>query len=95
MSQVTYFFSGSSSNLTIKKQQQRIQMILESKRIPFEAIDISKDPAQLKRMRDIVGDPKATPPQLVTGEEYCGSFDQFEEALETDNDALFQFLKLT
>ena len=56
----------------MKKNQQRIRMILESKKIPFEAIDIALQSNDKDKMREIVGDPKALPPQVCNGITYCG-----------------------
>ena len=47
-------------------------MILEAKKIPFELIDVAADESAKKRMREIAGDPKALPPQLTNGDQYCG-----------------------
>ena len=56
----------------IKKQQQKIEMILDSKKIPYEKVDISADEAAKTKMRAIVGNPSAVPPQLCNGDQYCG-----------------------
>ena len=37
---IRYFMSSISANLALKKQQQKIEMVLSGKGIEFEAIDI-------------------------------------------------------
>lgn len=56
----------------MKKQQQKIEMILEGKKIKCCFIDIASSTNAKERMRDIIGDPKALPPQLFNNGEYCG-----------------------
>ena len=56
----------------IKKNQQKIEMILESKKIPFNKLDMAADETLKAKMREIAGDPKALPPQLANGDQYCG-----------------------
>ena len=56
----------------MKKKQQKILMILEGKKFPFQQFDVSSDPSLKERMRAIVGNPKALPPQLCKGDEYLG-----------------------
>ena len=56
----------------MKKHQQKIEMVLDSKKIAFETIDISSDEDAKNRMRELSGDPKALPPQICNGDQYCG-----------------------
>ena len=56
----------------MKKEQQRIEMVLDAKKIPFTSIDIATEEGAKEKMREITGDPKAFPPQLVRGDEYLG-----------------------
>ncbi|XP_003384043.1 PREDICTED: SH3 domain-binding glutamic acid-rich-like protein 3 [Amphimedon queenslandica] len=92
MAAVNYYYSSVSSNLELKKNQQKIEMILDSKKIPYNKLDVAADTDLRDKMRGIIGDPKALPPQLFNGDTYCGDFDAFEEALETET--LEEFLKL-
>ncbi|XP_065175254.1 SH3 domain-binding glutamic acid-rich-like protein 3 [Sycon ciliatum] len=89
---ISYYYSSVSSNLEIKKHQQKIEMILDSKKIEYKKIDIAADPNAKDRMRELMGDAKALPPQLFNGDTYCGNFEAFEEALECES--LSEFLKL-
>uniref|UniRef100_A0A8C6U7S1 SH3 domain-binding glutamic acid-rich-like protein n=1 Tax=Neogobius melanostomus TaxID=47308 RepID=A0A8C6U7S1_9GOBI len=89
---VQVFVSSISGNREMKEQQQRIQMVLSSKKIAFKEVDISQDTAHKDLMRRIAGDPKALPPQICNGAVYCGDFAAFESAIEAEN--LEAFLKL-
>ena len=55
-----------------KSKQQKIEMILTSKKIEFEKIDISSEAGAKDEMRAIMGDPKALAPQLINDDKYCG-----------------------
>lgn len=58
--------------LQMKKNQERIFSILESKKIPFERVDISQNEEDKDFMRKMAGNPKALPPQVCNGDVYCG-----------------------
>lgn len=60
------------SLLQLKKQQQKIEMLLDSKKIEYEKLDIAASEDFKKKMRDLIGDPKALPPQLFNEDQYCG-----------------------
>ena len=47
-------------------------MILGSKKISFEKVDIAASEDAKQKMRKIVGDSAALPPQLCNGDTYCG-----------------------
>lgn len=76
----------------IKAQQSDLTRILEGKCIKFESVDISQDNSLRDEMRTKSGNPKASPPQIFNGDEYCGDYEQFMEAVEADS--LNEFLKL-
>ncbi|XP_029475136.1 SH3 domain-binding glutamic acid-rich-like protein 3 [Rhinatrema bivittatum] len=76
----------------IKAQQSDLTRILEGKCIKYETVDISQDNSLRDEMRTKSGNPKATPPQIFNGDEYCGDYEQFRDAVEAD--ALKEFLKL-
>ncbi|CAH4020315.1 SH3 domain-binding glutamic acid-rich protein homolog [Pieris brassicae] len=101
---VKVYISGISGNKEVKKRQQRVLMILDSKNIKYEVIDITepgkeddKDFMQnnAKCNGGTVSDPNPRsplPPQVFNDEEYCGDYDQFDMANEVDT--LEQYLKL-
>nr|XP_033813374.1 SH3 domain-binding glutamic acid-rich-like protein 3 [Geotrypetes seraphini] len=76
----------------IKAHQSDVTRILDGKCIKYEMVDISQDNSLREEMRTKSGDPKATPPQIFNGDEYCGDYEQFRDAVE--GDALNEFLKL-
>jgi len=67
-------------------------MVLESKGINFEIVDIAASAEDKDKMRELVGDPTALPPQIVNDGVYCGDFSAFETAVEDEQ--LETFLKL-
>lgn len=67
-------------------------MILDSKKIEYNKVDIAGNEEAKKVMRDIMGDPKGLPPQLTKGDVHLGGFAEFEDAVESEE--LEKFLKL-
>ncbi|XP_003971708.1 SH3 domain-binding glutamic acid-rich-like protein 3 [Takifugu rubripes] len=89
---VTLFYASVSGNQEVKKQQQRIMMVLDGCNIPYNLVDICQSNEDKELMRKLVGDSKALPPQICNGNDYCGDFKAFENAVEMET--LKQFLKL-
>lgn len=101
---IKVYISGMSGSKEVKKRQQRVSMILDSKHIPYTIIDIT-EPGQ-EQEKDFmqknsehngstISDPTPRhplPPQLFNDAEYCGDYDDFDLANEVDN--LEVFLKL-
>lgn len=56
----------------IKKQQQKIEMIFSAKGYDVEYIDVAASEEAKKKMRELSGNPKALPPQIFNGDQYCG-----------------------
>ncbi len=50
-------------------------MILDGKKIETEWIDVAASEAAKEKMRELIGDPKAVPPQIFNGDTYCGVCD--------------------
>ncbi|XP_060656072.1 SH3 domain-binding glutamic acid-rich protein homolog isoform X3 [Drosophila nasuta] len=98
------YVSGMSGNKEVKKRQQRVLMILDSKCIQYDTVDITepgkeseKELMQNKSTSNggTVSDPEPRhplPPQIFNDEEYCGDYDAFDMANEIDT--LEVFLKL-
>ncbi|XP_064539786.1 SH3 domain-binding glutamic acid-rich protein homolog [Drosophila montana] len=98
------YVSGMSGNKEVKKRQQRVLMILDSKSIQYDTVDITepgkegeKEMMQNKSTSNggTVSDPDPRhplPPQIFNDEEYCGDYDAFDMANEIDT--LEVFLKL-
>ncbi|KAM4634008.1 SH3 domain-binding glutamic acid-rich-like protein 3 [Polymixia lowei] len=91
MSVIVYYSSVSSSN-QVKKQQQSIFFYMDSKKIPYKAVDITQKTEDKEEMRRKVGNPTALPPQICNGDTYCGNYEMFFEAME--NEEMDTFLKL-
>lgn len=47
-------------------------MILDSKKIEYTKIDVAADEDAKAKMRGLMNDPTAVPPQLFNGDTYCG-----------------------
>lgn len=98
------YVSGMSGNKEVKKRQQRVLMILDSKNIQYDTVDITepgkeseKELMQNKSTSSggTVSDPEPRhplPPQIFNDAEYCGDYDAFDMANEIDT--LEVFLKL-
>ncbi|KAL3282602.1 hypothetical protein HHI36_005777 [Cryptolaemus montrouzieri] len=101
---VKVYISGISGNKEVKKRQQRVLLILDSKNIKYDVIDIAepgseeqKDFMQNKSTSSggTISDPTPRhplPPQIFNDDEYCGDYDQFDMANEIDE--MEKFLKL-
>lgn len=53
-------------------KQNRIKLILDGKKIPYEEIDLSKNQEVREEMRALAGIPDLLPPQIFNGNTYCG-----------------------
>ena len=56
----------------VKKQKQKIQMILDGKKIEYETVDVAASEEDKKKIRQISGNDKALPSQICNGDTYCG-----------------------
>lgn len=101
---VKIYISGISGNKEVKKRQQRVLMILDSKNIKYDVVDIAEPgnedakefmQSNAKSFGATIGDanPRSPlPPQMFNDEDYCGDYDQFDTANEIDE--IEKFLKL-
>ncbi|XP_072018198.1 SH3 domain-binding glutamic acid-rich-like protein 3 [Amphiura filiformis] len=89
---VILYFTSVSSNLEVKKHQQKILLVLDGKKIPYQTIDIALSEDSKGKMREVAGNDKALPPQFANNDTYCGDIAAFEEAVE--NETVEEFLKL-
>jgi len=95
---IKVYYSEISAHKEVKKRQQKVMMILDSKSIPYDAVDITE--AGKESDKDFMltnakprGDAKSVlSPQIFNGETYCGDFDDFELANEIDE--LEKFLNI-
>lgn len=101
---IKVYLSGMSGSKEVKKRQQRVTMILDSKHIPYTIIDITEPGQEAEKdfMQKNSEHNGATisdqtprhplPPQMFNDAEYCGDYDDFDLANEVDN--LEVFLKM-
>uniref|UniRef100_A0A1L8D7V6 Uncharacterized protein n=1 Tax=Nyssomyia neivai TaxID=330878 RepID=A0A1L8D7V6_9DIPT len=101
---VKVYISGMSGNKEVKKRQQRVLMILDSKNIKYEVVDIAEPGKEAEKefMHSNSSSTGATgndptprhplPPQIYNDTEYCGDYDCFD--LHNEVDTLEQFLKV-
>ncbi|XP_069751551.1 SH3 domain-binding glutamic acid-rich-like protein 3 isoform X2 [Narcine bancroftii] len=76
----------------VKSQQSEVTRVMDSKGIKYELIDIAQSNASKEEMRSKSGNPNALPPQIFNGDQHCGGFEDFVEAVETSD--VRKFLKL-
>eukprot|EP00092_Neocalanus_flemingeri_P026012 GFUD01028193.1.p1 GENE.GFUD01028193.1~~GFUD01028193.1.p1 ORF type:complete len:307 (+),score=130.93 GFUD01028193.1:72-992(+) len=95
---VRVFISGHSGNKEIENSQMRIQMVLTSRDIEFDVVDISRPGMQEQRMfmrekgKKKEGQRNVIPPQIFNGEAHRGDYEDFDIANEDDD--LEEFLGL-
>jgi len=90
---IKLYMSSISSSLELKKHVQKIQLTLDGHKVDYENVDLAKQKGALQEMRKAMGDDKALPPQIFNGDQYCGDYDAFINAVEAE-DGLWDFLKL-
>ncbi|XP_069462398.1 SH3 domain-binding glutamic acid-rich-like protein 2 [Ambystoma mexicanum] len=95
---IRVFVASSSCSVLIKKRQQELVRFLEGNKIEFEQVDITMSEEQRQWMyrnipqenRPEKGNPM--PPQIFNGDRYCGDYDCFFDAKESNT--VFSFLGL-
>ncbi|XP_028825199.1 SH3 domain-binding glutamic acid-rich-like protein 3 [Denticeps clupeoides] len=86
---VTVYFSSVSGSREMKQQQSEIFQFLDSKKMKYQAVDISQNAELKEQMRKQVGRPNAMPPQVFNGDKYCGDYAAFFNAVEEGKAAAF------
>ncbi|XP_033635207.1 SH3 domain-binding glutamic acid-rich-like protein 3 [Asterias rubens] len=89
---IKFYFSTITSTLEMEKNQRKIDFVLSSKGYDLEKIDIATNQEAKHKMRELLNNPKALPPQIFNDDVHCGDFDAFDAAVE--NETLDEFLKL-
>jgi len=88
---VRIFLSRNTGNKEIETSQQKILMVLTTRVIPFDTIDISAPGMEemrrfmRERGRKREGQRNVLPPQIFNGEEYRGDYEEFDIANEDDD----------
>ncbi|CAH0556618.1 unnamed protein product [Brassicogethes aeneus] len=101
---IRVFISGISGNKEVKKRQQRVLLILDSKNIKYDVVDIAEPGSEEDKdfmhtnsasNGATISDPNPRhplPPQIFNDDVYCGDYDGFDMANEIDE--MEKFLKL-
>ncbi|XP_077758727.1 SH3 domain-binding glutamic acid-rich-like protein 2 [Canis aureus] len=95
---IRVFIASSSGFVAIKKKQQDVVRFLEANKIEFEEVDITMSEEQRQWMyKNIPPEKKPAqgnplPPQIFNGDRYCGDYDSFFEAKESNT--VYSFLGL-
>ncbi|XP_018584276.1 SH3 domain-binding glutamic acid-rich-like protein 3 [Scleropages formosus] len=89
---IIIYYSSVSGSRDLKQQQSAIFQYLDSKKIKYEAVDISASNSAKEDMRRKTGNPSALPPQVFNKGVYCGDYSKFSEAVEDEK--VEEFLKL-
>ncbi|XP_060794503.1 SH3 domain-binding glutamic acid-rich-like protein 3 [Neoarius graeffei] len=79
---ITVYFTSVTGSREIKQQQNEIFQFLDSMNIKYFVKDISQSADLKDEMREKVGDPKALPPQVFNGNQYCGDHQAYFNAVE-------------
>uniref|UniRef100_H0XVJ8 SH3 domain-binding glutamic acid-rich-like protein 3 n=1 Tax=Otolemur garnettii TaxID=30611 RepID=H0XVJ8_OTOGA len=82
MSSLSVYSTLVTSSCEIKSHQSKVTCILDGMCIQYQLVDISQDNALQDETGALAGNLKATPPQIVNGEQYCGNYELFVEAVE-------------
>jgi len=95
---IKVYISGISSSKEVKKRQQRVMMILDSKCISYDPVDITEpgreDDKEFMKTNSKSEDKKCPlTPQIFNDETYCGDYDSFD--LANENDTLEAFLNVS
>ncbi|KAL0106669.1 hypothetical protein PUN28_015312 [Cardiocondyla obscurior] len=95
---VKIYISGISGNKEVKKRQQRVMMILDSKNVEYEIIDITEPGKELEKEfmqanSNARNNKYPLPPQIFNEDDYCGDYEDFD--LSNEMDELEKFLKVT
>eukprot|EP00037_Helgoeca_nana_P024103 m.253980 g.253980 ORF g.253980 m.253980 type:complete len:99 (+) comp26534_c1_seq1:11045-11341(+) len=92
------YFATVTSSQKIRKEQEKIQMVIEGKKIEHEIIDIASVEGAKDKFRGLMaeqgveGADKALPPKIFNEDTYCGDYEAFLFAIEDEK--LNEFLKL-
>ncbi|KAL1231473.1 SH3 domain-binding glutamic acid-rich protein [Trichinella spiralis] len=90
-------YSSLSPNLEFKKHTQHVIMVLDAMRVSYELFDLcdSRDCNKKEKYKEVCASKRNGQlwfPQIFFGEDYCGDYDDFAEAIESNK--LNTFLKL-
>jgi hypothetical protein len=58
--------------LSCRKEQEKLEMVLSGKKLEHKLIDIATIDGAKDKMRELMSDPKALPPQFFLGDKHLG-----------------------
>ncbi|KAL1230574.1 SH3 domain-binding glutamic acid-rich protein [Trichinella pseudospiralis] len=90
-------YSSLSPNLEFKKHTQHVIMVLDAMRVSYELFDLCdlRDCNKKEKYKEVCASKRNGQlwfPQIFFGEDYCGDYEDFAEAIESNK--LNTFLKL-
>ncbi|XP_078068570.1 SH3 domain-binding glutamic acid-rich-like protein 3 [Mustelus asterias] len=82
--EVIVYYTSITATSALEKRQSSIRDMLTSLKIPHKLVDLSQDETLLGEMRKKTGNPEALPPQVFYGDQYCGDYAAFDDAMESE-----------
>ncbi|KAG0693320.1 SH3-binding, glutamic acid-rich protein-domain-containing protein [Suillus ampliporus] len=89
---IQVFLTTIASQVVVRKRQEYILRILQTKKIPYTSYDLASDEDAKRLWRRKAPPNKQQLPGILVGGKFIGDFDAFEEAVETEG--LANFLRL-
>ncbi|KAG2056963.1 SH3BGR-domain-containing protein [Suillus hirtellus] len=86
---IQVFLTTIASQVVIRKRQEYILRILQTKKIPYTSYDLASDDDAKRLWRRKAPPDKQQLPGILVGGKFSGDFDAFEEAVETEGLATF------
>ncbi|NXI71584.1 SH3L3 protein, partial [Anseranas semipalmata] len=93
MGSIRVYYTSVTGSRQVRQRQAAVTRILDVTGLRYELIDVSVDEGLLREMQEKAGDPRAVPPQIFNGDEYCGDFEMLHQA--TENEEVSKFLKMS
>uniref|UniRef100_A0A8C6N0L1 SH3 domain-binding glutamic acid-rich-like protein 3 n=1 Tax=Mus spicilegus TaxID=10103 RepID=A0A8C6N0L1_MUSSI len=92
MSNIIIYYASMTVSREMSRKQSEATRVVDTYKIKYELMNIAVSTKVLEEMCIKVASPKANPPQIVNGQEYCGNFIYFHDAKE--NKEILKFLKI-
>ncbi|XP_078279342.1 LOW QUALITY PROTEIN: SH3 domain-binding glutamic acid-rich-like protein 3 [Rhinoraja longicauda] len=89
---IRVYYTTVAGSREVKSQQSEVTRVMDSKALSTKMIDIAQNNSVKEEMRSKSGNPSALPPQIFNGDQHCGGYEDFVEAVEASD--VRKFLKL-
>ncbi|KAG1757729.1 SH3-binding, glutamic acid-rich protein-domain-containing protein [Suillus lakei] len=86
---IQVFLTTIASQVVVRKRQEYILRILQTKKIPYTSYDLASDDDAKRLWRRKAPPDKQQLPGILVGGRFIGDFDAFEDAVETEELATF------